>query len=296
METVLVVKNTTYGINTAGTPAVIANSSLINTLADGTIVAITPSGKVVPATGFGSTIVDRYFQFVLKTSQGLLRSPLIERDTVHYFTEAYVAPVEQVSVIDFTGAFTAGVDNVGKSAGVIINPFDYVTPLNESDYRQHDVAVNAGDSVANVVTKLVAKINADDPYVTAVVTASVKITLTGKAGVGYKALGMNLLSVNTWSITTNYKVGHGTSDQIALAEVKGSAHKGNNRFKSFGKELYSQDMQTVSGVHYKTIDFSWTKVKLDGLNSNGAPYNQKAMIAGLAGAAMTAVDKILETA
>jgi len=273
METVLVMNTTAYAAK-SGT-GTIANANEINELAPGAIVFVTPDGAIVPDTGFG-TSTQTLFQMVLQTvGGGLWKSPLIERDTFKYLKEDYAPYAEKIQTLDFTGAGTTA----GKSAGVTISPAVYVTPLYGKDYEEFTVPIKAGQSIENLIDAIVVLINAGSEYVTAAKTTATTMTITGKAHVGFETVGMYEFETYTSVTGTEFDAGHGLSWQIAPIELKASAHKGNEQYKSYPKELYPQEMQTIAGQTYDTFDFTWKKTKFDQLNSNDAPYNQLGMLA-----------------
>ncbi len=276
MESVLVVKNDVYLAKTGG--GIIADASELNLLAPGALAMLTPDGAVVPAAGFGAS-TETLFQMVLQTEGGgLIRTPLIERASFSEYLTAYTAAVEKEMTITFTG----GTVTAGKSVGLAISRGEYVTPINGKDYEDFVIGVGAGDSVDNMVAKLAAEVNAGSDLCTASASTNV-LTLTGKSGAAFNASGMFEFEEFTTAITTQYVAGSGLGAWMVETELKGSAHKGNARSKSFGYELYKQPTQASASGTYSYYTMTWQLAKRDQLNSKDAPYNQLAMLSTLTG-------------
>ena len=289
METMLVIKHDTYADSTAaGTP--ISSVAELDILADGAVVIVTPNGTVIPETGFGSN-TEPYFQVVLKTDGGgFLRTPLIERDTFRYLTRMNKSGQKKVMKLDFVGATMTA----GKSAGVNITPGLGVTTFPFGDYEDFNVAIEAGESVADVVTKLTASINKGSRLVAATSTGT-ELTLSGLDMTAYEAVGTFQFLTYAPTVVTPYQAPWGSYEQIKELELKTSAHKGNMRSLSLTEEMYKQPMQAEPGVNYSTINLTWKKIKYDQLNSNDEPYNQQGMLTTGHAALITVLETILDT-
>ena len=250
MDKILIVSDATYA---EGDSAVIASSQEIDQLKAGALAMLFPNGGLVPISGIASS-KETLFQFIVGTNDGLLRGGLINRGSMQYEKIVTVAAVPKVMTLalgslDTTNAGTAGV-NIGY--GEIFLPFD------KSSYLTYDIGFQAGATVADVVAKLRAAINADENQSVVASGSGTDIIFTGGKD-NFFAVGTDALAeVYTATVGTDYVAPVNTGAQILEAELIGSAHSGNERSNTYGAEAYKQRPMADTSATYTTYHFRFT--------------------------------------
>jgi hypothetical protein len=237
----------------------------------------------------------------------------INRRNFTYTKTAYAAPVAAVKVLgnEVTGSTsTYGSLNLPSSISVGdivgVNIIDTSKPAeNTNRLKEYSFSVTTGDlltgaTAANIITKLVALINADT---SAIVTAVAQTDGTNNDGIKFTSdtagsdfnigiVGGVLQNADrleykvindtySASITTTPVAnvpGSGTAAQILQLEKDSSTRQGNTRTQLLSEYMWSQANETVATATYTQYFLRFNAVENDVVNSE-KPYNQVIIIA-----------------
>lgn len=147
---------------------------------------------------------------------------------------AYTAPVKQVSTIDFTGYAPVAGDEIAVQ-------FIDTAPGNEPFPRlTYDVIVKTGETLAQLITRLAARINnLQDPvnnddvaFIVATTTATTLIATAKYFGSGFRVAlpGRSYEIAASVTQTTDFKLGSGFYDHVRSLEREGNIFDGVTTF------------------------------------------------------------------
>ena len=250
MDKILIVSDSTYA---EGDSAVIASAEEIDQLKPGSLAMLFPNGGLVPIAGIAAS-KEQLFQFIVGTNDGLIRGGLINRGSMQYEKIVKVAAVPKVMTLGLGSLDTAkaGSATINISYGGIFLPFD------KSTYLSYVIGFQAADSVADVVTKLRAAINADTNQKVVASGTGTNVILTG-TDENFFAVGADALAeVYTSATGTAYVAPVNSGAQILKEELIGSAHSGNARFHTYGDDAYTQRPMADTSKTYTTYHFRFS--------------------------------------
>ena len=272
-----------YGEDDSGT---VEGSWDVDTMIEGSMAWFDSTGVFLtdnPAIG------TKDFYLVLQTANGIKKSVLIDKNTLTYTKTAYAAPVATVKCL---GSNESGANvnayslnlpstvSVGDTYGVFI--IDKTKAPNDTlRSKLYSLPVVSGDvltglGASNIITKLVALINADDDaIVTAVAlddasnnndgiqftadTAGNDFTIAVSDGILDDADVVEYLIVNrsydattqsNSGVTVLNEIGTGTAAQLLALETDLSTRDGNTRSPLEGSYMWSATSSVVTDETY----------------------------------------------
>ena len=272
-----------YGEDDSGT---VEGSWDVDTMIEGSMAWFDSTGVFLtdnPAIG------TKDFYLVLQTANGIKKSVLIDKNTLTYTKTAYAAPVATVKYLgsDEIGANANGYSlnlpstvSAGDTYGVAV--IDKTKAPNDTlRSKTYSLTVVSGDvltglGASNIITKLVALINADDDaIVTAVATddasnnndgiqftadtAGNDFTIAVSDGILDDADVVEYLIVNrsydattqsNSGVTVLNEIGTGTAAQLLALETDLSTRDGNTRSPLEGSYMWSATSSVVTDETY----------------------------------------------
>ena len=257
------------------------------------------------ATVLASDITGDYIYVAVNSGGGggIRRSTRIHRKSFKYVKKAYAAPVAAVKVLgnEVTGSTsTYGSLNlpsslsVGDRVGVAIRDrsksHEDTAAIKTYEFYATTGDLLSGTGAKNIITKLVALVNADsDAIVTAVAqtdgtnndaikftsdTAGSDFDIVLVDGVLKDADILEYASLNrvyTSGLTTTpveNVTGHGTPAQATAAEAESDVRTGETNTQRLSKYMYTRPTDVVSSATYTVYSLYWT-------DPNDSPENRE---------------------
>ena len=301
MKQLMVVDDVLFGAGLAGTQDVIANIGNLD--ADAITVGRTRVNEIIRRDGivpaFSSNLdPDEDVFFVLNEGGELIRSNNISPN-FRWSLTSYVAPVAQVGAIGGVAISTLPLvadiaDYLGGYFSLTI--VDLSLPVTDNRrYKHYEVRVELGDTIASLVTDLVAEIQADanrivNAAVVSVVEGNEEISLTSiVAGRGFAAIpgdimeNMPVNDVAAITMPVANVVGVGLPAQLSEYAADAATHLGYNAQSSVKDNLHSRGVTVpapaTGGNGYDVYTLQWVARRDDKLGSTDAKPLQELVIA-----------------
>lgn len=300
MKQLMVVDDVLFGAGLAGQQDVMAN---IGDLSDGAITL----GRIrvdeiirrnANANALSSDLEpDEDVFFILNEGGNLIRSNNISPNFSWNLT-SYVAPVNQVGAIGGPGISTLPAvadiaDYLGGYFSLAI--IDLSLPIDDNRrYKNYEVRIELGDTIASLVNDLVAEIQADDNRIVdaaavSVVAGDEEISLTAiTAGVGFAAIPGDIMEdmpVDAGGAVTGIVdnvVGVGLSSQLSEYAEDAATHLGYNSQTIVKDNMHSRSVNVpdpAAGDGYDVYTLQWTARRDDKLGSVDQKPVQELLIA-----------------
>lgn len=294
MKQILIGKSTPVYGQKNGTTSAISGINELNLLDDGAVAVFTegPTGMTLVTAANAATVLDDVKKVIIAVgnytadSKSILSVP-IPRDA-DFKMQAYIAPVKLRKFVGYDGT-TAGTSLnlpstlvVGTEATLkIINTTIHLRTTGDEVERYNDV-VRTGDTNATLMTRLIAKVNANaDRVADATAIGSVTGIQLDARNYGSSfdiALDGILISSTkeepeaiapqVAGISVALKYGHGTYDQIAALEEAYSAERGNTNKLVETASWYNKNSLAVLGQTYNTYTIAWNGKKTSSLGGS----------------------------
>ena len=297
----MVTDNILFGAGLAGQQDIMAN---IGNLTAGAItVARMRVNEIIrrnaAAVSFSTPLEpDEDVFFILNEGGELIRSNNISPN-FNWSLTAYAAPVVQVGTIGGVAVSTLPlVANIADYLGgyFSLSIINLSLPVEDSRrYRNYEVRVELGDTIASLVTGLVAEIQADadrivNAAVVSVVAGNEEISLTAiTAGVGFSAIPGDIMrdmpvdDVAAATAVVANVVGVGLPAQLTAYAEDAATHLGYNSQSIVKDNLHSRDftvpVPAVGGNGYDVYVLQWTARRDDKLGSVDQKPVQELLIA-----------------
>ena len=316
MKQLMVVTNTPFGSGLAGNQDIAANIGDLNVGAlsllrneANELIARTAAGDAL-----GGDLGDKeYVNFVLNEGGELVLSNQISPD-FSWEATPYAAPVAQVGAIGGVAVSTLpAVADINLYLGGYLSLYIVNLSMAVEDqrrYKRYEVLIQVGDTIASLVTDLVAEVNADpdrivNAAVVSVVEGDEEISLTARtAGVGFAAYGGDLMEempVDDGAAATvivGNSEGSGLAHQLSEYSRMAATHVGWNPQSSIQSNLHSRPVDVpipAVGDGYDVYVLKWKHLRDDKLGTVDAKPEQELLIAVSEAAAFDVFRVQLET-
>ncbi len=269
MRDLIIGKDIAYALKVGG--GTIAGVWEADVLTDGGIAIVDDEGALVAHNA--DPITAPYVELLTKTTTGSKRSFPLYNGQVEFSKLAYSAPVAKIMAVGSEEAAAAGNKSLNLPATISIGDVVGIGISNNSvphektvgKYQDYTITVVSGDVLTgtganNIITKLVAKINADPKKI---VTALAHedgagnndgIKLTGDtAGIEFNVYHIEGVLQNAeMSVVTKGEKGHGTAKSIAELLTATASRDGDNQYLKNTDLLYSGGNQIGASDTYTT--------------------------------------------
>lgn len=262
MNQILVLKNVAYLTGAAG---VLSNLKDINTLNQGSL-GVVLDGKVLFTDVAATAPNYKRMQFIAGIAKGtnavgsevLVQSsvPIERRSVLNVNYEKYKAPVNEVRTV----TFALGIDvNEDGDCGFVISNNSFVGTI-RTDKVSVNVYKTKTDTLANVITKLVAAFNATPINRVATITASTatSITFTMKnEHINFSvAVNGGIYKVSD-VVTTKPVISLGKGEDVLRTEREYSGNLGNGGYWGFNEGYFSKPNEALASENYDLFHIKW---------------------------------------
>lgn len=309
-----------YAARTGG--GVIAGINDLNNLANGSLVVFEETGAIVDAIMPAPT-AEKVYICLGRTVGGVYRSAVIDRDSLRWEKQDYVAPVAKIMYLGYDGA-TAGATNLTTVAGdyedeeFTIDLLDPTVGVNDPKrvITRINYTATATDNDEDIIDGLVANWNANAEA--AAMATAAKVGATG-ATLGIRFTGVtvgvdfNLTFRGPIEVSTRVEYllingaysaasltavacnkGRGTAAEVLVLETRYAADQGKNDTAGVTPGMWTVPSRVVAGATYTYFNLSWVMDRGDTPSQKSHNNTQELIIAVPdADAVETALDTIL---
>lgn len=284
MNQIVVTKEVVYSYNTSA--AAITNIKQINDLETGSLAIFTEAGVLVTAANMATVLDDVkkcYFAVGNQQSAASAKSMITVPfprvgGNVNYTKQAYAAPVKLKKFVGDDGTTSGtGLNMPTYANGNIVaikivnttSGLRTIGAVDEQEVFRYEYTGIAGDTNNTMITKLIAKINADgNRIVNATVVGSqagialetVDYGVTFSIGLDEALQGATVEQPEggTVGVSVAINYGIGTSAQVAALEDMYSAERGNTtKYAPLAIKYYSNPSLVVDAETYNIYTIQW---------------------------------------
>jgi len=310
MRDLIIGKNVAYALSTA--TGVIAGSWASDLLTDGAIAIVDDTGTIVAHDAANLTGIP-YVNLLTKSGTLSKTSFPLYAGKTKYSKQAYVAPVAKVMALGSEEASAAGNNSLNLPATLSVGDVIGIGVVNlslpvenTSRYKEYTVTAVSGDLLtgngsSNIITKLVAKINADANRIVEAVAHEdgsdnndgIKFTskTAGQVFGLYHVDG--ILKDADISIITDVTLGSGTVADILALHKATKSRDGDNSYRTDNDIMFSGASQIVAGTTYTTYVFTTEVPNTDAISqSNKPPMELVIAVPSGSSAVIAAIDNL----
>tara|TARA_R110002096_G_scaffold517_4_gene3023 strand:- start:2244 stop:3188 length:945 start_codon:yes stop_codon:yes gene_type:complete len=291
MFDLVVGKTLAYKTKTGG--GVIAGAHEIDLLSPGAIAIFAESGLMVETTTTAAALKDvKSFYIAAGRTNDVKVSQLIDRDSFHRFKGAYLASTLQVTTVTPLNLPTTYVAEEEAEVSIFLRDAGIEPAMLK---ERHSISVVASETNTTCVAKIVAKINADSKYVTALVTvAGTTFTLTAKSKNTTFDVGFNgpVIKDAIATVSTPAVFSKGQGADLVSLESQGQIYDGSTSPIWYSDKLFTQSKEIVTATNYIQYQLNWEQESRT-LNSQNTAILGVTMLLPTGTAIVTSVDAIL---